>query len=122
MRSLSRVDRRFRGIALSAFLSLGIPVTLAAQGSAPPTAASIPAAMSHLYGGDVAGAAKMLEAITAAEPRNVSAWRLLALCYRKSGDLDRARAAYRRAMVLEPDSPTTMFNLAGVYALQGKTD
>jgi hypothetical protein len=122
MRSLSRIDRRFRGIALSAFLSLGIPVTLAAQGSAPPAVASIPAAMSHLYAGDATGAAKMLERITAAEPQNVSAWRLLALCYRQSGDLDRSRAAYGRAMVLEPGSPTTMFNLAGVYALQGQPD
>jgi len=64
----------------------------------------------------------MLEGITAAEPQNVSAWRLLALCYRKSGDLDRSRAAYGRALVLEPGSATTMFNLAGVYALQGQTD
>ena len=25
-------------------------------------------------------------------------------------------------MVLEPNQPTTMFNLAGVFALQGQTD
>ena len=122
MRELSRLNGCFRGIALSALLALPAPTALRAQASAPPTGASIPAAMSHLYAGDAAGAAKMLEGITAAEPQNVSAWRLLALCYRKSGDLDRARAAYGRALVLEPKSATTMFNLAGVYALQGQTD
>jgi len=122
MRGLSRIDGVFRGIALSTLLALGAPASLHAQGSAPPAVASIPAAMAHLYGGDAAGAAKMLEGITTAEPKNVSAWRLLALCYRKSGDLDRARAAYGRAMALEPGSATTLFNLAGVYALQGQTD
>src|SRR6478672_8024129 len=114
MRVLSRFDGCFRGITLSALLALGAPVALRSQGSAPPAVPSIPAAMSHLYAGDAAGAAKMLEGITAAEPKNVGAWRLLALCYRKSGDLDRSRAAYGRAMVLEPGSATTMFNLAGV--------
>jgi hypothetical protein len=122
MRSLSRFDGWFRGIAFSTLLALGVPAALRAQGSAPPAVASIPAAMSRMYSGDAAGAARMLESITAAEPRNVSAWRLLALCYRKSGDLGGARAAYVRAMVLEPGSPTTMFNLAGVFALEGQTD
>ncbi|HSU94908.1 MAG TPA: FG-GAP-like repeat-containing protein [Gemmatimonadaceae bacterium] len=122
MRSLSRFDGWLRGIAFSTLLALGAPSVLRAQGSAPPAVASIPAAMSHLYAGDAAGAARMLESITTAEPRNVSAWRLLALCYRKSGDLDRARTAYGRAMALEPGSPTTMFNLAGVFALEGQTD
>ncbi len=122
MRELSHLNGCLRGIALSALLALPAPTALRAQASAPPAGASIPAAMSHLYSGNAAGAAKMLEGITAAEPQNVSAWRLLALCYRKSGDLDRARAAYGRAMVLEPKSATTMFNLAGVYALQGQTD
>ena len=119
---LAALTESFRGIALATLFALGTPAALRAQSSGPATAASIPAAMSHLYGGDAAGAAKMLEGITTAEPQNVSAWRLLALCYRESGDLDRARAAYARAMVLEPRSPTTMFNLAGVYALQGQTD
>jgi tetratricopeptide (TPR) repeat protein len=119
---LPAFSESFRGIALATLFALGAPAALRAQSSAPAAAASIPAAMSHLYGGDAAGAAKMLEGITAAEPRNVTAWRLLALCYRRGGNLDRARAAYARAMVLEPGSPTTMFNLAGVYALEGKTD
>ena len=122
MRVLSRLNGRIRGIALSASFALAAPAMVAAQGSAPPAVASMSAAMSRLFSGDAGGAAKMLEGIVATEPKNVSAWRMLALCYRKSGDLDRSRAAYERAMTLEPGSATTMFNLAGVYALQGKPD
>jgi Flp pilus assembly protein TadD len=122
MRRLSRLDECFRGIMLIAILALGAATALRAQGSAPAAVASIPAAMSRFYAGDAAGAAKILESVTRAEPDNVSAWRLLGLCYRTNRQLDRARAAYGRAMALEPGSTTTMFNLAGVYALEGQTD
>jgi hypothetical protein len=122
MRGLSQFNGCFRGIALSTLLAFGAPRVLRAQGSAPPAAATIPTAMAHFYRGDAAGAAKILESVTNAEPDNVSAWRLLGLCYRTSGQLDRARTAYGRAMTLEPASATTMFNLAGVYALEKQAD
>ena len=122
MRGLSQFNGCFRGIALSTLLAFGAPPVLRAQGSAPAAAATIPTAMAHFYRGDAAGAAKILESVTKAEPDNVSAWRLLGLCYRTSGQLDRARTAYGRAMTLEPASATTMFNLAGVYAFQKQTD
>jgi len=122
MRGLSQFNGCFRGIALSTLLAFGAPRVLRAQGSAPPAAATIPTAMAHFYRGDAAGAAKILESVTKAEPDNVSAWRLLGLCYRTSGQLDRARTAYGRAMTLEPASATTMFNLAGVYALEKQAD
>jgi hypothetical protein len=122
MRGLSQFNGCFRGIALSTLLAVGAPLALRAQGSAPPVAATIPTAMAHFYRGDAAGAAKILESVTKAEPDNVSAWRLLGLCYRTSGQLDRARTAYGRAMTLEPASAATMFNLAGVYALEKQTD
>jgi len=83
---------------------------------------SIPAAMSHFYRGDPAGAAKILEGVTAATPGNANAWRLLALCYRKTGELDRSMLAYQKALTIEPNSPAAMFNLGGVYALKGNTD
>ena len=60
--------------------------------------------------------------MTAAAPRNANAWRLLALCYRSTGALEKARGAYEQALTLEPGSPTALFNLAGVYALEGKKD
>jgi hypothetical protein len=106
-------------IPLMAIVLLSATPGAGAQGA--PTA-SIPAAMNHFYRGDAAGAAKILEGVTAATPDNANAWRLLALCYRKTGDLDRSKAAYKKAIAIEPNSPASMFNLAGVYALQGNKD
>jgi tetratricopeptide (TPR) repeat protein len=101
---------------------LGAARSAHAQGAPPVLAPSIPAAMGHFYRGDVAGAAKILEGVTAATPGDANAWRLLALCYRRTGELDRSMAAYRRAIALEPNSPAATFNLAGVYALKGNKD
>ena len=95
---------------------------VSAQGAPTVPAPSIPAAMNHFYRGDAAGAAKILEGVTAATPGNANAWRLLALCYRKTGELDLSKAAYRKAIALEPNSPAAMFNLAGVYAIEGSKD
>jgi hypothetical protein len=78
--------------------------------------------MGRYYSGDAAGAAQLLERVTAASPTNANAWRLLALCYRSSGNLDGALGAYDKSLALEPNSPATTFNLAGVYALKGNTD
>ncbi|MEP7064447.1 MAG: FG-GAP-like repeat-containing protein [Gemmatimonadota bacterium] len=105
----------------AALIAFAAPPALQAQDSGS-SVATVPAAMSHFYGGDPAGAAKILERVTSTEPGNVNAWRMLGLCYRTSGQLARARAAYDRALALEPSSPATMFNLAGVYALEKEPD
>ncbi|MBA2685565.1 MAG: FG-GAP repeat protein [Gemmatimonadaceae bacterium] len=93
-----------------------------ARAQASQAAPSTSAAMSHFYGGDAAGAARILEAITTATPNDANAWRLLARCYRQMGELDRATIAYRRAIALEPNAPAALFNLAGVYSLRGNSD
>lgn len=121
-RSRSKRIARRLSVFLLAVAALGACSRARVQSGSATTTASMAAAMGHFYRGDPAGAAKILEGVTAAAPENVSAWRLLALCYRSSGDLDRSRSAYARAMTLEPGSATTMFDLAGVYALQGGAD
>jgi Flp pilus assembly protein TadD len=68
----------------------------------PPVRRSQRVAMGHFYSGDVAGAAKILERVTATSPANANAWRMLALCYRTTGNLDGARGAYGKALALEP--------------------
>lgn len=106
-------------------LSLMVLIALhTAEAQGPPTVPtpSIPAAMGHFYRGDAAGAAKILEGVTAATPEDANAWRLLALCYRTSGDLDRSMSAYHKAIALEPKSPAAIFSLAGVFALKGNSD
>jgi len=75
---------------------------LRAQGTPATPAPSVPTAMGHFYSGDVAGAAKILERVTAASPANTNAWRMLALCYRTTGNLDGARGAYGKSLALEP--------------------
>jgi Tfp pilus assembly protein PilF len=88
-----RFDSRHSVFTVAALITFGVPGALRTQGPAPAPIASVPAAMSRFYGGDPAGAARILESVTKSEPQNVSAWRLLGLCYRTSGDLDRARSA-----------------------------
>jgi hypothetical protein len=105
-----------------AIIIFALTASARAQGAPPVPTPSIPAAMSHFYRGDPAGAAKILESVTAATPGDANAWRLLALCYRKTGELDRSMIAYQKAIALEPNSPAAIFNLAGVYALKGNTD
>jgi len=112
----------FIRVALLAAMVLIALRSARAQGSPTVPTPSIPAAMGHFYRGDAAGAAKILEGVTAATPEDANAWRLLALCYRTSGDLDRSMSAYQRSIALEPNSPAAMFNLAGVRALRGNTD
>jgi hypothetical protein len=109
-------------VVLVTTVSFGAARALRAQGTPATLAASVPVAMRHFYGGDVAGAATILERVTAANPANADAWRMLALCYRTTGNLDGAVAAYDKALTLEPSSPATIFNLAGVYALEGNAD
>ncbi len=122
MRASPRCDWRRHLIALIASSLLATASSARAQGSAPPPAASVPAAMARFFAGNVAGATRILETVTAASPSDASAWRALGQCYRASGDLDRARTAYGRALALDPSSPSTMFDLAGVYALHGERD
>lgn len=102
-------------------LCAGAPLAARSQSAATPPP-SIQAAMQHIYGGDPGGAVKILEAVTTSDPRNVRAWNLLALSYRQSGDLERARTTYATALSLSPKSADAMFNLAGVFALEGKKD
>lgn len=121
MRAPTGYDKHRRAVTLVVLLALAASPVLRAQASAPP-AASIPAAMSRFYSGDPAGAAKILEAVTAATPGNVKAWTFLAQCYKRMGDLDSAMRAYEKAIALEPNAQAASFNLAGIYALRGNRD
>ncbi|MFI5242481.1 MAG: FG-GAP-like repeat-containing protein [Gemmatimonadales bacterium] len=109
-------------ILLVAAFAIGPGSATAARAQSTATPPSIQAAMQHIYGADPRGAEKILEALTKADPRNVRAWSLLALSYRQSGNLERARATYDTALTLDPKSADAMFNLAGVFALEGQAD
>jgi hypothetical protein len=89
---------------------------LAAQSDTPDS--TVQAAVARLEANDTAGAAKILEAITAREPRNGRAWRNLGVAEQKLKNLDRSAEAFRRALDVEPDVPTPMFQLAVLAALK----
>ena len=71
---------------------------------------------------DPAGAARILEAITAREPANGRAWRMLGVAYQRSKELDKALAAYRRALEIEPGAPQALYNMGTAYALKQDAD
>ena len=84
-----------------------------------PPEPTLAAANARLQAQDPAGAAVMLETITAREPANARAWRLLGVAYQRGKRLDDAFAAYRKALDLEPDAPQVLYNLGTAYAVKG---
>jgi hypothetical protein len=94
-------------------------VCVTATGAAqPPTEPTVAAAAARMQAQDPAGAARILEAVTAREPANARAWRLLGTAYQRGKDVDRALAAYRLALELEPGAPQVLYSLGTAYALK----
>jgi hypothetical protein len=89
---------------------------------APAPQPTVAAAAARLQANDAAGAARMLETIVAREPANGRAWRNLGAAYQALEDFDKAIAAYRRALDVEPAVPTPLYQLGLVYALKQEPD
>jgi len=87
-----------------------------------PAEATVAAATARLQAQDPAGAARILESITAREPTNLQAWRVLGVAYQRASDLERALAANRKAHELAPSWAPTMYNIGVVYAMKGDAD
>jgi hypothetical protein len=83
---------------------------------------TLAAAIARLQANDNAGAATILEQLTAEEPRNGRAWRNLALAYQNLKDWDRAIAANQHSLDVDPELPTPLFNLGVLYAQKGDRD
>ena len=83
------------------------------------TESTLPAGIARLQANDNASAVRILEVVTQREPQNGHAWRVLALAYQNLKDLDRAVAAYQRALDVDPATPSPLFNLGVVYAAKG---
>ena len=84
----------------------------------PPVEPTIAAATARMQAQDPAGAARILEAITAREPSNGRAWRMLGMAYQGAKELDKALAAHRKALEIEPGAPQVLYNLGTAYALK----
>lgn len=97
-------------------------VTSAAQQKPASSEGSLQAAARLLQAGDFAGAARILEPVTQTEPNNARAWRNLGLAERKLNQLDRAAAAFTRALEIEPQMPAPLLQLAIVRVLKHDND
>jgi hypothetical protein len=87
-----------------------------------PVEPTIAAAAARMQAQDPASAARMLETITAREPANWRAWRMLGMAYQAAKDVDKALGAYRKALDIEPDSPQVLYNLGTAYAVKQDRD
>lgn len=110
-------------LAMCAALIVVVPdgaVTAQARpDSAPPSLAS---AVARLRAGDAAGAARISMLVTAREPANGAAWRVLGTARAQTGDYAGALAAFRRDLALEPASPVAMYNVGAMHARGGAID
>ena len=97
---------------------------LFAQVPATPPAAkpTLAAAQARLQAQDPAGAAKILEQLVAAEPTNGRAWRNLGNVYQTLKDYDKAIAAEKKALAVEPGMPSPLYALGDQYALEKNND
>ena len=68
---------------------------------------------------DPAGAAKILEDLTAREPSNVRAWRVYGAALIRTKAYDKAIDALNKSLQLEPNNSTALYNLAVANALKG---
>ena len=86
-------------------------------------AATVPTmadAQTRMAASDFAGAAKLLETITSHTPQNQRAWQMLGTAYLRSKDADRALAAFRRALELQPQSWQAVYNMGAAHALKNE--
>ena len=96
---------------------MGFMCVAAAQSPATP---GIPEAL-RIQAKDPAAAAKILEGVTAREPGNARAWRLLGVALQQSKEYDRAIEAYQKSLAIQPD-PTTTYNVGTAYARKNDPD
>ena len=76
-----------------------------------PAGPALNAALDALVGGTFAEAEDQARAATAADPRNVAAWRLLAMALEGQGEIAPALEAAQTAHALAPNSPDALADL-----------
>jgi hypothetical protein len=100
-----------------ATLLIVLATALVAASQTPPTLA---AAQARLQAQDPAGAAKILEQITAADPKNARAWRMLGVARHQAGDFDAAIRANETSLEHEPNHPVAFYNIGASFARKGE--
>jgi hypothetical protein len=91
----------------------------AAQAPAQSPAPSLRSAQGRLQAGDAAGAESLLVLVTAREPGNGRAWRMLGTARQRQKRFDPAIEAFQHALAVEPAMPMPMFNIGIAHAANG---
>ncbi len=105
-------------VALAAVLAI---TDLRASGQAAQPA-GVPQAVAAIQKQDWDGAIAILEPLAKSQPENAQVWRFLGFAYQSKKDLDKAMAAHLKAAEFPETRPAALYNIAMVYALQGKKD
>lgn len=79
-------------------------------------------AQAKMRTGDFAGAAVILDQVTAAEPDNAQAWLSLATARERSKNYQSASQAYHRAIEFAATNGRALYGLGLMYASDGETD
>src|SRR5262245_60896880 len=110
--------------ALIVTFVLAISISGTQQPSHPhPATPTLPAptmadAQARMAASDFTGAAKLLETITSQTPQNQRAWQMLGTAYLRSKDGDRAIAAFKKVLELQPQSWQAVYNIGAAHALK----
>ncbi len=100
-------------LTLSAAASIG-------SGATAENPQTLDAALEKMQSGDAQGAAHLLEQATQKKgPQASRAWSALGKAYQQMHQLDKAIAAYRHALELDPDAPRILYSLGSAYAAKG---
>lgn len=100
---------------LAAVSGLSLPSSALPQ-ALKPSEPSLSDALARLQAGDADSAARMLEGLVAREPGNGAAWRTLGQARRRRKDLDGAIEAWRKALEIDPGTPTPLLGIGLTYA------
>lgn len=111
-----------RAALVSSLVALSAETQTPAQPAAQPAAPTLADARARLQANDNAGAAALLEQITAATPGNAAAWQMLATTRRALKNGPGAIAAYENAIALAPRSNQLFFGMAAAHAVNGDAD
>lgn len=94
-----------RHALLAAVLLLASPAAFAAgtDSPTPPSNPDYAAAVAKVKAGDYGAAIALLDKALATEPKNPDVLNQLGYTHRKTGELDKAKGFYTRALAIDPD-------------------
>lgn len=113
---MPRITLMLSVTVLLALSSLSLPPTVTMAQAPKAKEPSLSDAVARLQAGDAEAAVGLLERLVALEPDNGAAWRTLGQARRRRKDLDGAIEAWRKALDIEPGTPTPLLGIGLTYA------